>query len=265
MSNTEIQVYANPRFDDAKIALIKRVIAPTVSNDEFAMFIERCRQTGLDPIARQIYAISRYDRQAGGNRMTIQVSIDGMRLLAERSGKYAGQIGPFLCGEDGEWKDVWLSSKPPIAAKVGVCRSDFREPLWAVAKYSSYVQTNKEGAAAGLWAKMPEVMLSKCAESLAIRRAFPHETSGLYTREEMMQADQHGVTVDGVVSSTRLNELFLKGKEKKLFSKPEDLADLATEVLERQIDVTQLYSMSDDEALRVELAISADRGLNGAA
>lgn len=183
--STELQTWTPD-----KISLIQRTIAPSVSKDEFELFIARCKQTGLDPIARQIYAISRYDAQVGGNKMSIQVSIDGMRLLAERSGKYAGQLGPLFCGEDGkEWHEVWTAKEPPYAAKVGILRSDFQQPLWSVAKYAEYVQRKKDGAAMGLWAKMPDLMLAKCAESLALRRAFPYETSGLYTREEMAQAD----------------------------------------------------------------------------
>lgn len=162
-----------------------------VTSAELASFLHLCQRTMLDPFSRQIYLIGRYDRKAGRKVFTPQTSIDGYRVTAHRAAAKAGhKLGyedTVWCDSSGRWFDVWLSAEPPAAAKVVVVRDGQRFP--AVAKYSEYVQTNRDGAPIGLWGKMPATMTAKCAEALALRMAFPNDLAGVYTAEEMAQAD----------------------------------------------------------------------------
>ena len=210
-------------FDNTKIELIKRQIAKGASDDELKMFLYQCQRTGLDPFSRQIYAIRRKEKDKdSGNwvtKMSTQVSIDGFRLIAERTGKYAGQLGPVWCGTDGAWVDVWLKPEPPSAARVGVLRNDFKEPVYGVALYTEYVQSY-EGKPMGLWAKMPALMLAKCAESLALRKAFPQEMSGIYTSEEMSHSGAN--VVEGEIVELESEAI---RNEPELISEPEKKAE----------------------------------------
>lgn len=174
-------------FTSAHVALIRSLVMQAVTraptDEEFDLFLATCRRTGLDPLARQIYCI---ERGTGNQRRYVaEVSIDGMRLVAQRSGQYRGQVGPQWAGADGVWYDAWLEDGPPAAARVGVLRAGFDQPLYAVAHYREHCQTKGDGGLTRFWQRMPALMLAKCAEALALRKAFPHELSGIYAADEM--------------------------------------------------------------------------------
>ena len=114
-------------FSNEQLYVIRDQIARDLDDGEFALFIEVCKRSKLDPFRKQIYAIKRRMKD-GSYRVAHQTGIDGFRVIAERSGRYEGQLGPFWCGDDGVWKDAWLSKGNPSAARIGVpgaCDSGF--------------------------------------------------------------------------------------------------------------------------------------------
>lgn len=190
-----------PRLSTESAALIRRTITRPLSDDEHALFLETCERSGLDPFARHIYPIR------DGGKLSIEATIDGLRLVAERTGKYAGQIGPEWCGPDGEWRDIWTSAEPPTAARVGILRSDFAQPIWGKALYAEFAPRDHRGNIVPFWLKMSNGMIAKCAEALGFRRAFPREFSGIYTREEMAQSKVVSISGSEPGSSLRQPEL----------------------------------------------------------
>ncbi len=120
--------------------------------------------------------------------MTPVVTIDGFRSRASRTAEYEGQTEPQWCGQDGVWRDVWLENSYPVAARIGVWRKNFRSPAYGVARWSTYCATDKDNNPKRNWQKMPDLMLAKCAEALALRKAFPAEFGGVYAQEEMEQS-----------------------------------------------------------------------------
>jgi phage recombination protein Bet len=169
----------------AALAQLKLQDAPEA---DLAVFLHHCQRTGLDPFAKQVYMIGRWDSKESRNVYTIQTGIDGFRSIAESHPQYAGQLGPQWCGPDGAWTDVWLKQGPPAAAKVGVIRRDRGEPTWAVAHFSEYAVYAGSGNTRSLnsmWRTKGAHMIAKCAEALALRKAFPKTLSGLYAPEEV--------------------------------------------------------------------------------
>ncbi len=134
---------------------------------------------GLNPFSRHLTPM----RRAG--RTQIVTTIDGLRAMAAQTGEFEGSEPTLWAGPDGGWRDLWTERAPPFAAKCAVWRRGFRTACEGVALWSAYAPDRPSG----WWGKGPAHMLAKCAEALALRRAFP-DVAGLYTREEMEHQEE---------------------------------------------------------------------------
>ncbi|SRR6266480_1790826 len=167
---------------EEKIELIKRTACKGASDDELQLFLHVCSKSGLDPFIKQIYSIPR-EVQIEGKRTiqrTIQTSIDGLRLIADRTGKYAPGQKPTYIYDD---------NKRLISA-TSFIKKMTNDGTWHEVSASAIVEEYHPGERFWrFWKKMPHVMIAKCAEALALRKAFPAEMCNLYIKEEMDQAE----------------------------------------------------------------------------
>jgi phage recombination protein Bet len=159
-----------------KVQLLKDMFFRDSTDTEFQIFVHACQRTGLDPFMRQIHPVKR------GGKMTIQTGIDGFRLIAERTGRYSpGKEATFTCDEQGKLQSAtaYIKKQTPDGSW---------HEISATAYWDEYVQVYN-GKPSQFWAKMPRTMLAKVAETIALRKAFPADLSGIYSNEEMNQAD----------------------------------------------------------------------------
>lgn len=206
-------------FGEERLALLKEQIGrgwkEPMTDAELEHIGLVCQRTRLDPLVKppQIYFIKRYDSRLRKEVMTPQVSIDGLRLIAQRSRNYLGQTPYLWCGRDGVWREFWDEDEPPTAAKVGVLKRGFRDYLYAVATWREWRQEideyDRQGNRTGrkvlapFWESKGSHMLAKTAEAIALKRAFPEETNEL----ELAAADQEWRSQQKVLAQ-RYNEIF---------------------------------------------------------
>lgn len=215
-------------FNQEQTELIKNHLmargkdAPPPTNDDLALYGTVCQRLGLDPFSKQIYAIQRK------GKWTYQISIDGLRAIADRSGQYAGSDEPLFDEGLTEWECISKNRNQPNIAKVTVWKmvQGQRCPFVGIAKWSESAQSfydtkSNQKQLSETWATMPFSMLAKCAESQSLRKAFPQvmqsETQIEQIEDDSWRIDGYQWGVSQGVSPTVANQIMA------IASSPENL------------------------------------------
>lgn len=165
------------KLSEAELRVV-RAECGDLTDEEFEAFLEYAAKLDLSPMANQIYGQVRVSR--GKRRLVFMTGIDGFRLIADRTGDLAGS-------DDAEFStEEKRDGTRDMVAKVTVWKmvAGERRPFSASARWSEYAADTRT------WQQLPHGMLAKCAEALALRKAFPADLSGLYTTDEMAQAGE---------------------------------------------------------------------------
>lgn len=191
-----------------QIAALKQLgVSNNVTKADLDIFLAQSKRTGLDPFSKQIYMIGRRQKDSNTGqfetKQTIQVGIDGLRAIAHRVAQQCHEAfsmsDTLWADNSGTWHDVWLAPMPPAAAKVSVKRGG--GVFSAVALFKEYAPTYN-GKLSGMWASKPALMIAKCAEALALRKAFPTDMSGIYTDDEMENVKDYSEPVEPTQNKT---------------------------------------------------------------
>lgn len=167
-----------PAVTVEKLRVLNNALGGDLGLPELTLFAEVANRSGLDPFAKQIFAIRRK------GKVTFQTGIDGYRSIAARTGEYDGQDEPVygpMVTDDRRWP--WPH---PEWATVRVYRKGMSRGVAATAFWEEYAPSDERDQF--MWRRMPRVMIAKVAEALGLRKAFPYVYGGLYTDDEMAQA-----------------------------------------------------------------------------
>lgn len=248
-----------PEFTSDQIQLIKDTICKGASDDELKVFLYVCKKTRLDPFMKQIYAVMRHNKKLGRDEMTIQTSIDGKRLVAERTGRYApGRASTFEYSKDGQL--ILATSYVKKQSKDGSWHEVAENAFWSESAqyYGDSLST--------FWKKMPHTMLAKCAEDKALKRAFPNELSGLYSETEMGQADNPEIEITSK-KQTKIQKIEETIQEKEEIVKTfvfnllgeESAANLSQDEIDTILSYCLAYANNHKKSMRESLDTYQDR------
>jgi phage recombination protein Bet len=186
--------------EERRALLRGQVCPPSASDDEFALFLDWCRSTGLNPFLQQAYLIERSVNVGGRyvSKHQPMAGIGGFRALVDLQPDYAGGAGAAVYAGDkfavnARTGDVVHEWDPTSRAKAG---ERVLGAWWKVERrgrvtrvvylpLGSRIQTTREGKPTKFWASDPGGQILKCAEAAAYREAYPSVFSGVFIADEV--------------------------------------------------------------------------------
>lgn len=216
----------SPGFTGRQLDLIRNTVARDCQPEEFNLFIAVAQRAGLDPFRKQISALVFNKNKPDKRRMSIITGIDGLRAIAARSGRYRPDEDEPKITYDQSLK----GPTNPLGIEKAVVRIFIRDegghewrPVAGVAHWDEFAPITEEWAedpqtgkrrpsgkmvldTSGNWFRMGRVMISKCAEAQALRKAFPEDLSGLYEGAEMDQAKVVDLTPTEIIEATQVTD-----------------------------------------------------------
>lgn len=174
-------------YGTEQVKLLRETIAKGLNEGELQFFLQVCLRTGLDPFARQICPVMRWNEKAGKNTMSIQVQVDGLRLLAQRTGEYGGSDKALYDEGLTLYQHIQAKRGLPTTCSVTVYRivQGHRVPYTHEVAWKEFYPGDKLGF---MWKSKPYQMMAKVCESQAIRKGFQLEVAGLQAEEEIPPA-----------------------------------------------------------------------------
>jgi len=208
----------NYEMTNRQISLVKNTVAKDCNAPEFDLFMEAARSYGLDPFRKQILPLVFSKDKPDKRRMSIVVSRDGLRVIAQRCKNYRPASEPAEVIFDEALKGP-TNPKGIVLARVKLWQQDNRgewfpvvgeaywdefapvvdEWAWDEAAGKRKPTGNKSLDTGGNWGKMPVVMITKCAEAQALRAGWPDQFSGVYVEEELDRAKTLDLTASEIV------------------------------------------------------------------
>lgn len=203
-----------------QLALIQKTVAKDCDNDEFNLFVEVARAKGLDPFLGQIIPMIFSKSDASKRKMTIIISRDGQRVIAQRCGDYRPASKPPSYEYDPSTRSP-LNPAGIVSATVFLWKQDQKTGEWFEVSGQAYWDEfapvkdewaydqdagkrrptgNKTLDDSGNWCRMPRLMIAKCAEMQALRAGWPEQFTGLYDEAEMDRAKVMDMAASDIVA-----------------------------------------------------------------